>query len=147
MEESDKEMLGEEVQYVERNDWFLQHLVSTVNKSRGIMGITLMCEGAIVTGNLIGGKKYFEIFASDFSSASHPDDQEGIKMAFNNLAEKLYPEVDENVEDASPPQYIHLENARIVSPNGDIPSSKGTLWRGKISAVSGFILGVLSRSN
>jgi hypothetical protein len=42
------------------------------------------------------------------------------------------------------PQYIHLKNAKVHHPTGQLPTDDGVLWRGRINAVSGWNLGVLA---
>src|SRR5690554_2927731 len=65
-------------------DWYLQNLVSVVNGSNISFGITLFVEGVVISGTLVSGKKYFETFADEFSSAYPGDDEvrEGIRQAF-----------------------------------------------------------------
>ena len=135
-------MLAREGQSV---DWYLQTLVSITNTQGMEFGITLLVEGIIVSGILIGGKKYFETFAEEFADA-YPGDAETKEMFRDAIASAagIY-ERKENGEDVTPPQFIHLANARCFSPDGKLlPTNRGILWRGKINAVSGFILGTLS---
>jgi hypothetical protein len=47
----------------------------------------------------------------------------------------------------SPPNYIHLKEAKFFLPSGagkPIPANQGVWWRGRLSEVSGFILGSLA---
>jgi hypothetical protein len=125
-------------------DWYLQSLVSTVNTTDVQFGITLFVEGAIISGLLIGGKKYFETFANEFAGAFPGDDEakETIRQSFASYAE-IY--TSEESADLPPPQFIHLLDSRCFSPGGKpLPGNRGVLWRGKINAVSGFSLGSLS---
>ncbi len=127
-------------------DWYLQSLVSTVNASTIEFGVTLLVEGAIVSGLLVSGKKYFEIFSKEFADAYPGDDEskETVRTAFAAYAD-IYSQDGSNEEQPPPPQYIHLVNARCFSPGGQsLPGNRGVLWRGKINAVSGFSLGSLS---
>lgn len=125
-------------------DWYLQSLVTTVNSTDVQFGITLFVEGAIVSGLLVGGKRYFETFAEEFAAA-FPGDAEGkeeIRRSFASYAE-IY--TSEEGKDPPPPQFIHLIDSRCFSPGGQpLPGNRGVLWRGKINAVSGFSLGLLS---
>lgn len=125
-------------------DWYLQELVSIVNSSAIEFGITLHVHGAVVSGLLISGRKYFKAFADDFAGAYLGDDEgrEAVRAALASHS-KIYDEIDKQ-EEPSPPQYIHLMHSRTFSPGGSTPSKVGVLWRGKISAVSGFSLGSLS---
>lgn len=125
-------------------DWFLQRLVATVNSTNIEFGITLFVEGAIISGLLVGGQKYFETFAQEFAD-NYPGDDEGkenIRQAFASHA-GIY--TDENPDDRPPPQFIHLINSKCFSAGDEpLPSNRGVLWRGKIKAVSGFSLGSLT---
>jgi hypothetical protein len=122
-------------------DWYLQQLVSIVNTSDIEFGITLVLGGSVVSGRLIGGKKYFEAFAADFAEAWPSETKSEIRRALASKAE-IY----DNSRDAqtAPPQFIHLADARCYYPGSHLPNNRGVLWRGKINAVSGFSLGALS---
>ena len=52
-----------------QQDWLLQSLVNMANVSELEIGITLQVSGLLVSGILVGGKKYFEGFAEDFAGA------------------------------------------------------------------------------
>lgn len=126
-------------------DWFLQNLVSIVNNSGIEFGVTLSVEGMVLSGTLVSGKKYFEIFAEQFANAypGKADTKEEIREALAKNAE-LYTEREED-ESRPPPQFIHLEDCRHFSTSGHVlPGNQGFLWRGRINAVSGFSLGSLS---
>lgn len=126
-------------------DWHLQTLVSTANTTGLEFGVTLLVEGLIVSGNLIGGNKYFETFADNFSNGFRAEEEtkEELRQAISSQGE-IY-NAAETDEEIPPPEFIHLEDARFFSPGGNsIPTENGTLWRGKISSVSGFTLGSLS---
>lgn len=127
-------------------DWYLQRLVSIVNDNPSLQfGLTLHLEGVIVSGSLVSGKKYFEMFAQEFADSYPGNDEikESIRQALASPA-SIYDKQDTEVE-APPPHFIHLVNARSFAPgNSPLPSNRGVLWRGKINAVSGFSLGTLS---
>jgi len=142
--ESDEENIKQtnDVQII---DWYLQSLVDMANRHNIEMGITLVLGGSTVSGTLVSGKRYFEEFSKEFSNA-WPDNEskELIREHFANYA-KIY-DSPENDKDERPPlpQYIHLKNSKIHSPSGSLPANMGVLWRGRISAVSGFSLGSLN---
>ncbi|MHB8857399.1 MAG: gas vesicle accessory protein GvpU [Bellilinea sp.] len=126
------------------SDWFLQLLVDTCNHSEFSISITLNVGGVLVSGELIGGEKYFAGFASDLKEAGLSIE---IVDSFNKLGD-IYGKQGEQVEhdkSTQPPQYIHLKNARIFHPGGNpIPMNRGVWWRGRLEAIDGFILGSLS---
>lgn len=113
-------------------DWYLQALVSIVDSLPVEMGITLVIGGSVVSGTLIGRKKFFEFLSREFSEAWPLD-----KARFRDA---MTPEDPGTEDDPALTQYLHLADARIISPGGTIPANRGVLWRGKINAVSGFSL-------
>lgn len=127
------------------NDWFLQELVSMVNRTGNSIGITLFVGGVLVSGQLIGGKHYFDGFADTFAAGTdNPDDATWFKDMFSKLGD-VYVEPDGTYkQDAELPHYIHLKDARTFHPSGNpIPGTGGVWWRGRIREVNGFNLGVL----
>lgn len=127
-------------------DWYLQTLVQLCNRTGLEIGITLNIGGSVISGLLIGGKRYFEDFAKEFSDAWDGPDKEDIRAAFAQHG-AIYdkPSATDQDEQVSPSvQYIHLANARVFTTNQPLPSNRGVLWRGKINAVSGFWLGQLA---
>jgi hypothetical protein len=123
------------------NDWFLQSFVNLANYKALEFSITLNVGGFLISGNLIGGKKYFDKFAAEFSGAyEDKHEAEVIKNALSKHGEIYLSDEDE----IPPPVFIHLEDARFFSTHGKpIPNNNGVLWRGQISKVDGFILGGL----
>lgn len=135
---------GKELSEIERakltrevnEDYLLQEMVALAEQ--GIeFAVTLNVSGAIVSGKLVGGKKYYEAL-NDLFRQGGGDDVATI------LAERFAPYVaiyDTPPFDRPAPAYIHLTDARGWSPRGD--STPPVLWRGKIASVSGFSLGYL----
>lgn len=128
-------------------DWFLQILVSTVNKTSIDIGITLNVGGLIISGQLINIKIYFEGLAQEMALANA---DEPLKDAFQTMFRKigseykLSSEESEN-ENQPPPKFIHLKNAKMLLANGQkVPTNQGVWWRGRLSEVDGFSLGSLS---
>lgn len=124
-------------------DWFLQKLVGLANSNSLEFGLTLHTQGLIISGQLVSGKKYFSTFAQQFSDAYPGDEEskENIRSAFERNGE-IYDQGPE--ADSTPPQFIHLLNARCFAHNGKpVPSDQGVAWRGKINAISGFNFGQL----
>ncbi|WP_196482435.1 gas vesicle accessory protein GvpU [Burkholderia pseudomultivorans] len=128
-------------------DWFLQSLVSIVNRTPGTFGITLNVDGQLISGQLVGGKQYFEGFADAFAGALNDvDGAEGVR-SFLASHGNIYSDEDDAPNDIPPPQFIHVKGARFFSNSGNpIPGNGGVWWRGRISEVDGFCLGELSAS-
>lgn len=129
-------------------DWFLQSLVDMANRSGLEVGITLQVSGLLVSGMLVSGKQYFEGFASEFSSAF--TDQEAaraVRESFSRHGEKYKLQGEGSAHPAAP-VYVHLKQARFFNTSGEpIPRNRGVFWRGRLSEVSGFILGTLGTTD
>lgn len=129
-------------------DWFLQYLIDMVNGSPDgfEFNMSITVNGMIVTGTLISGRKYFDMFAKAYSDAT-PGSADYKEKIRERLASQGNTYNTENYDQSSnrEPSYIHLENAKFLTgPNSPISSPDGILWRGRIIEVSGFILGELS---
>lgn len=123
-------------------DWHLQQLVSLANEHGLEVGITLIVAGSVISGMLVGGQKYFELFAKEFAAVwPRGEGKEAIRAAFAINAD-IYDKP--GSKPATPPQFIHLNNAKCFYPGGEIPNNQGVLWRGRINAISGFSLGAMS---
>ena len=99
----------------------------------------------MITGTLISHQRYFERLANDFSTpfaVASPETQEAIHAKILSFNTPVDPE-----ETQAPIQYIHLDNARVHSGGHQVLPDEGTLWRGKLAAVEGFILGELNSTN
>lgn len=128
----------------ETSDWFLQNLVSMANDDGFEVGITLTVNGFLVSGQLIGGRKYFEKFGTLFESAIKPEEKDSIASKYRELGESVYSD-DLHKDD---PTYIHLNDVKFFQTSGNpIPSMTGVLWRGRLSEVNGFLLGALTASS
>jgi hypothetical protein len=131
-------------------DCFLQSLVSIVNDESASIPITLSVGGLLISGDMIGGKTYFNEFARQFKDGFRNITSEtasAIEEAFKRLGDVYDPIQKESQGGAiiPKPRLIHLKDAQIY-PSGasPAPSKKGVLWRGRLEAVDGFSLGKLS---
>jgi hypothetical protein len=131
-------------------DGFLQSLVSIVNDESASIPITLSVGGLLVSGDLIGGKTYFNEFAHQFKDGFGDISSETaatIEESFKRLGDVYDPIRKESQGNAAipKPHLIHLKDAQMY-PSGARPqaSEKGVLWRGRLEAIDGFSLGRLS---
>lgn len=138
---------AEVVAYKADRDWFLQDVIRLANLGLGI-GITVIAEGAVISGTLIGGKQFFDELAAEIGKASYAGDDgsEVLKVIGDSWAAHglryVKPEGASDDWAVAAPTFIHLKNARIYSPGqGGMPSNGGVLWRGKLNAISGFSIG------
>ena len=132
-------------------DWLLSRFVSMANTQGVSIGVTLVVGGNLVTGLIIGGREYFTEMGAALARATGSDPDAGAKD-FGRLVEDLYPtaadEGDEarSKEEGQDPRtgvrFIHLRNARVLHGTTIIPGNfQGHLWRGRLAAVDGFMLG------
>jgi hypothetical protein len=131
-------------------DCFLQSLVSIVNDESASIPITVSVGGLLISGDMIGGKTYFDEFARHFKGGFKNINSETastIEEAFKRLGDVYDPTQKESQGGAiiSKPRIIHLKDAQIYRSGArPAPSEKGVLWRGRLQAVDGFSLGKLS---
>ena len=125
---------------VESLDWLLRELVSLdVNQHFGLE-ITLQVGGLLVSGMLVDGRTYFaDSGVRDvLERCLDPDDPKAARYQLTKWASDFYSEDRERSI-----LYIHLKNARFFSPGcfEPMPRVAGRWWRGRLSEVSGFMLG------
>jgi hypothetical protein len=131
-------------------DWFLQALVSIVNDESASIPITLSVGGLLISGEMIGGKTYFDEFARQFKEGFKGISSETaatIEEAFKRLGDVYDPTQKESRANTyiPKPHLVHLRNVQMYHPGGPpLLSEKGVLWRGRLEAVDGFSLGKLS---
>ena len=126
-----------------QKDWFLQFLVNLANRNQFEIGITLNVGGLLISGTLVGVKRYFEVFGEDFSASfeagKSPKD---IELFFKKIGDECA--CVSHREKTESPSYIHLKNARFFDAQGNsIQGNRGVWWRGRISEVQGFVPGTL----
>jgi hypothetical protein len=131
-----------------QHDWFIQSLVNVANVAPLQFGVTLQVSGLLVSGYLVSGKAYFEAIGqqvvSGFAQNAALADQ--MRKMFATF-ESAYPN-DPGQSERPVPQFVHLQNARFYSTNGaPVPSNEGVWWRGRISQISGIVIGILNASD
>lgn len=124
----------------ETKDNILEYFVAAANKHDFELDISLLMNGAIVTGTLTSASHYFEELSKSFKDGSDVAKQLGEMLA----------ESGETAEsgDNKEVNYIHLKQTKIY--NGDnkpTPSKAKILWRGKLKEVDSFFLGKISDPN
>lgn len=125
---------------VEDADSLLQLLVSIANKGTAFP-ITLLSNGVIVSGTMIGRKAYMEQFTEHFTTGWAKEDADFVKDAFG-----VNDPPSDDDQPADSVRYIHLVNAKIFTPGQPPIPQEGFLWRGKLIDVSGFSYGSFSNS-
>jgi hypothetical protein len=123
----------------EESDWFLQALVGFVDGTEREIGITLQARGIVLSGFLVSGHKYFDGFADDFATAVvHKEAAGKIRQEIAKFGDqyKTKPKADHPL-----PMYLHLKKPRMYGPG---VKASPNWWRGRVSEVSGYFLGVLA---
>jgi hypothetical protein len=133
-----------------RVDWLLQSLISIVNNESASIPITLSVGGLLISGDMIGGKTYFNEFARQFKDGFTDISSETaatIEESFQRLGD-IYDPLQKGPQGNVPlaqPHLVHLRDARIYHSGASRAfSEKSALWRGRLEAVDGFSLGRLS---
>jgi hypothetical protein len=131
-------------------DWFLQHLVSLANENEIRFSVTLFLGGSIVTGNIISGREYFESLGVQVGAAIGLPEEQGREM-YRAIIDEYYASKGEPTgqpdQGKTPPSYIHLKNARVFQGATQLPENYDRiLWRGKLTGVTGLIIGELRRA-
>lgn len=127
------------------DDFFLQSLVKFINGSESNeLSLTVFTGGLIATGTLISERAYFsktsEAFDASFmdqlfSEGIIPgDDLMGIVSGIGESYRKA--------TEGSMPTYLHMREVLFFMPGSEGELSIGeSLWRAKVRAIDGFLLG------
>lgn len=149
----EKEML--QTQIGRLPDWFLQFLVQLANDSGVSTGVTLSVGGSLVAGQIISGKEYFVEIGKQTGRALGLPDEEGAKV-YQNIIESVYEEPvdsegkeaeedgeEDGEEEEAETVFIHMKDVHVFLGPHRIPTDdEGVLWRGRLSEVAGFFLGI-----
>lgn len=122
------------------HDTFLAILVRALTSAGARFGLTLLVDGATITGTVITPEEYFELLGQQLNEAwsRNADDPGDFRSALRQMVERG------STSEDSPRRHrqsIHLKDAVILGP-GDQLSRVG-LWRGSLDHVGGWSLGQL----
>lgn len=138
MEKNNKETKARK-QMMGSVDWLLQSLIGLVDTCDA-MGIRIVLNvgGLLVSGELIGIKRYLEGFGEDLVNESKTT-----KKLFKDLGDKIYSDLKKKPrQDLEKIHFIHLRNAKFYYPGQQpIPTNQGIWWRGRVEAIDAFSLG------
>lgn len=128
-------------------DGLLTTLVSMANKGAASFHITILCNGAVIAGSIVGGNYYLEELGVAISkgierSSPHIPREELVALSeyFRDLAEKIYP-ADGDGNDRLENTFIHLKDVELIAPEGWAMDSEFPFWRVSLSSISGWTLG------
>jgi hypothetical protein len=121
-------------------DHLLQVLVSTAQSlGHWGLGITLVVDGGIVSGDLVGRDSWFETLHTNHHDRLG-DMTEVLRDAMKRADADHSEQDDDDLDNFG---YIHLVNARYVGGGTFIPTTGGMLWRGRLTSISGFNFGTV----
>jgi hypothetical protein len=134
-------------------DRFLMTLVELVNDAGELeIGMTLHVSGVIVSGLLISDRRYFELLNEAVQPGGSQESaglREALGDALTDQAEsdraaEFSTETDSEQAalELFLTSYIHMRNAEVHAPGGPGRLAPA-LWRGRLSHVSGWSVGVL----
>jgi hypothetical protein len=128
-------------------DTVFESLVHVANTTDVEMRVTLHVNGLVVTGKLISGATFWTESADDLGDqGSGPSEFVGtLASEMRRLAADYRDAYAEDAGDhdrEAMSDFVHLRDARTLTPYGPVPSS-GALWRGRMASVDGFSLGEL----
>ena len=111
------------------------------------IGVILIVGGAVVSGELIGAGAFYRAYGERLRRifAGEPEIAKEVVTDFDEAAEGIRQAVREG-DAVGQPRYVHLREARVISPSGSaIPTSdplvEGLLLRIPVEKVDAFSLG------
>jgi type III secretory pathway component EscR len=128
------------------SDEILEYFVQRVEETGIGKNITLCVNGLVVTGYIIRAKMYYDIMSTiDNNEVKLTNDQ--IELETMDKSKEHYKEFmlqlrNKHTENSHSPKYIHLRNVKIYSSDVLSIPFPTELWRGKLSSVDGFSLGI-----
>lgn len=128
----------------DQGDPLLRNLVDSANATDLQLGITLQLEGVEVTGTLIAQNAYMTGVAAILND--YQGEVAGIGQA---VAELFRPLGDEDLEPDAQWRFYntrHIHMKDVAVRGGGISTTRSPYWRGRIGAVSGWMLGSSSTS-
>ncbi|SDO89813.1 hypothetical protein SAMN05216596_102179 [Pseudomonas congelans] len=128
-----------------KTDWLLQWFVKFISDTSTSVGMTLTVGGSQISGNLISHELYFEKLATGFSEGFRKFEGVNVSEVKDLILSFNRPVASETEKKDQAFQYLHLSDVTVISGDRPINIQNG-LWRGKIAAVEGFILGSSSTS-
>jgi hypothetical protein len=125
-------------------DELFERLVHLTNTTDLEIGVTLHVNGLVITGKLISGATYWSSSARDLRerSVGSRDLVDAMAQSMEKLAVEYRDTLAEEADSHPMTAFVHLKDARTVTPKGGIPRS-GAFWRGRLASIDGFTLGEL----
>jgi hypothetical protein len=131
-----------------RPDYFLQNLVDLVHRNRGniTFPITLFVGGIVISGQMIDGETYYNLFAENFDKMTSRSIQnwEDVVSEFKEWGKPFTSYGTDEEHKTHELTYIFLRDATFLSGTRVVPMQGGLLWRGRLSSVDGFSFALMA---
>lgn len=127
-------------------DAYLQAFIDIANQNNVEFPITLFVRGTVISGQLVGGRDYFDGLAIALTEGFGGPTKENLALVEDLVSWKqIYVPRPPDTK-ADPIHYIHLRDARVFAPGQKPMPEFGSWWRGRVSSVDGFHFGALTAS-
>jgi hypothetical protein len=146
-----------EASRVRTSDVFLEDWVTLANDCNLQIAVTLMVNGALVSGTITSGAEFLEHVGQSISAAAESDHRklgESIEKHYQDVAKKLYPQKAPSAEQNDLPTlqgtgprksyFVHLKDVTIL---GSRPLPTVPYWRGRLDRVDGWFIGSLKETS
>jgi hypothetical protein len=126
-----------------RPDWYLEVLQDLANDLKVGFSFRLSVDGQVIEGTMISLDSWAQQVADRIAPARQmledgEEDGGPVAQAFRELFSLEGATDDDSAEDDEPtfmPRYVHLQDARVVTPSGPIDLG---LWRGRLDRIGGW---------
>lgn len=104
------------------------------------VALTLSVSGVVITGTLVGRRRWLSLFRQATERAGE------MGALIGGHIEGAWVKAMEDEDDTLPYGFLHLRDARYLQGSGQfnlVPQDGGLLWRGRLSEISGWSLGAI----
>lgn len=130
-------------------DKILQFLIDKAEETGIGSSLTIIVNGAVITGELIKSDLYYDLMIKLYESVDkdsyNPNSTPQMRQIFENFRQE-YIDLLKQLKNASSndncsKECIHLKNVKIRN-TGTFTPAGAEVWRGKISSIDGFSIGI-----
>ena len=125
-------------------DELLEYLIKRVEAIEAGIAVTLYVNGLIIAGNMISSKKYYDKMSTFFDETKISTDDPSLRekgREYMQQVKQFIQQKGKSREEQDNPKYIHLDNVVTYPPDPSKPFG-ANVWRGKLSSVDAFSIGV-----
>lgn len=123
----------------EHNDELLAFLAYYAEEG-AVIGISVLVGGAWVTGTLVSSRKWFEMLDDILRQYGRGEQIGSFAITMREFIKITQPSEPQNGDDSRPIKYVHLADARLVTPVGAWPSEPCPI-RLRLSEIAGWAIG------